>query len=100
MKIQKQYKIQQNESISKNSKKKVASSEYSSGEETTHVELSESADFVQNLKEAAELIDPQAVRMDVVEASREDVRQGRLGSEEDYEQAITALLLEGEDFEE
>ena len=100
MKIQKQYKVAQNESISKNSKKKSASSESSSVEETAQVELSQSADFVQSLKEAAEIVNPQSVRMDVVEASREDMRRGLLGSEEDYEQAITALLIEGEDFEE
>ena len=99
MKIQKQYKVAQNESISKNSKKKSASSESSSVEETAQVELSQSADFVQNLKEAAEIVNPQSVRMDVVEASREDMRRGLLGSEEDYEQAITALLIEKDDFE-
>ena len=100
MKIQNQYKVNQNESVSKSGKKKsVGVSENSSGE-GTQVELSESAGFVQNLKELAESTDPQSVRMDVVEASREDMRRGLLGTEEDYEQAIAALVLEDDDFEE
>jgi hypothetical protein len=99
VKIQNHYKVNQNESVSKNSKKKSQSSESSSAVETTHVELSESASFVQGLREAAEGVDPQEVRMDVVEASREDVRKGLLGSDEDYEQAISALLIENDNFE-
>ena len=99
MKILNHYKVNQNESVSKNSKKKSPTSETSSAEETTHVELSESASFVQGLREAAEGVNPQEVRMDVVESSREDVRKGLLGSVEDYEQAISALLIENDNFE-
>jgi hypothetical protein len=99
VKIQNHYKVNQNESVPKSSKKKSSSSESSSTQDTTHVELSESASFVQGLREAAEGTDPQEVRMDVVESSREDVRKGLLGSDEDYEQAISALLIENDDFE-
>ena len=68
-------------------------------EASTQVELSESAGFVQGLREMAEGVDPQEVRQDVVEASREDLRKGLLGSEQDYEQTINALLTESNDFE-
>ena len=69
MKIQNQYKINQNDSVSKSGKKKSSgASEHVSTEGGTQVELSDSADFVKNLLEIAENTDPQAVRMDVVEA--------------------------------
>ena len=101
MKIQNQYKINQNDSVSKSGKKKSSgSSEHVSTEEGTQIELSDSADFVQNLREIAENTDPQAVRMDVVEASREDLKRGLLGTDEDYEQTIASLLLEEDDLEE
>jgi hypothetical protein len=101
VKIQNQYKINQNESVSKSSKKKGAeSSNSTSAEGGTQVELSESAGFVQGLRELAEGTDPQSVRMDVVESSREDLRRGLLGTDEDYEQAIASLVLEKNDFEE
>ena len=38
--------------------------------------------------------------MDVVEASREDLKRGLLGTDEDYEQTIASLLLEDDDLEE
>lgn len=101
MKIQNQYKINQNDSVSKSGKKKSSgASEHVSTEGGTQVELSDSADFVQTLREIAEKTDPQAVRMDVVEASREDLRRGLLGTDEDYEQTIASLLLEEDDLEE
>ena len=101
MKIQNQYKINQNDSMSKSGKKKSSgASEHVSTEGGTQVELSDSADFVQNLREIAEGTDTQAVRMDVVEASREDLRRGLLGTDEDYEQTIAALILEDDDLEE
>lgn len=101
MKIQNQYKVNQNDSVSKGSKKKNAgASENASAEGGTQVELSESAGFVQNLRELAESTDPESVRMDIVEASREDLRRGLLGTDEDYEQVIASLLLEKDDFEE
>ena len=100
VKIQNQYKINQNDSVSKSGKKKSSgASEHTSTEGGTQVELSDSADFVQTLREIAENTDPQAVRMDVVEASREDLRRGLLGTDEDYEQTIASLLLEEDDFE-
>ena len=101
VKIQNQYKINQNDSVSKGGKKKSSSaSEHVSTEGGTQVELSDSADFVQSLREVAENTDPQAVRMDVVEASREDLKRGLLGTDEDYEQTIASLLLEDDDLEE
>ena len=100
MKIQNQYKIAQGDSVSKNSRKKtVQRSAGSQSEASTQVELSESAGFVQGLREMAEGIDPEEVRQDVVEASREDLQKGLLGSEQDYEQTINALLTESNDFE-
>ena len=100
MKIQNQYKINQNDSVSKSGKKKSSgTSETLLEGGGTQVELSDSADFVQNLREIAENTDPQAVRMDVVEETREDLRRGLLGTDEDYEQTIASLLLEEDDFE-
>lgn len=100
MKIQNQYKVSQSDSVSKSGKKKsVQGTERAQAEPTTQVELSESAGFVQGLREMAEGIDPQEVRLDVVEASREDLRKGLLGSDQDYEQTINALLTESNDFE-
>ena len=100
MKIQNQYKVAQSDSVSKNSRKKTGQrAAGSQSEASTQVELSESAGFVQGLREMAEGVDPQEVRLDVVEASREDLRKGLLGSEQDYEQTINALLTESNDFE-
>ena len=99
MKIQNQYKIAQNDSVSKGGKKKAVQSTESQSTATSQVELSESAGFVQGLRDVAEGINPQEVRQDVVDASREDLRKGLLGSEQDYEQTINALLTEKNDFE-
>ena len=39
-------------------------------------------------------MDPESVRNDVVEQSKADIRDGKLGTKEDYEQSITAFLME------
>ena len=96
MKIQNQYKVAQNSSVGKESKKKEASSssEFSGVSVQEDIQLSESASFVQNLRSTAETMDPEEVRSEVVEQAKSDIRDGTLGSKKDYEQTITALLME------
>ena len=59
------------------------------------ISLSSSASFIQELRDG---ILPQSiseeVRMDEVDAAKRDIREGKLGNEEDMKQAITALLIE------
>ena len=95
MKIQNQYKVAQNNSVAKESKKKEAgSSEFSGVSVQEEIQLSESASFVQNLRSTAETMDPEEVRSEVVDQAKSDIRDGTLGSKKDYEQTITALLME------
>ena len=55
------------------------------------IELSGAARFIQNLRsDASELPD---LRMDAVEQAKADVANGTLGTEEDLEAAVDALLL-------
>ena len=93
MKVQNQYKVVHNNSVTKGNKKKEADQVplFSPREE---VELSESASFVQNLRTTAETMNPEEVRSDVVEQSKADIRDGKLGTQEDYDQSITAFLME------
>ncbi len=95
MKIQNQYKVLQNNSTIKTGKKRdVASATGSGPAESSRVQLSDTASFVQELKESAELLSPEAVRPEVVEQAKRDIKEGKLGSKEDYEQTINALLSE------
>ena len=98
MKIQNQYKVLQNNSTVKAGKKReVDAGQQGVSSSSSHVELSDSAGFVQALKEAAEQVEPQSVRHEVVEQAKRDIREGKLGSKEDYEQAINALFSESND---
>ena len=99
MKIQNQYKVAQNNSVTKESKKKDAGSSLglSSSSLQEEVQLSESASFVQNLRATAEKMDPEEVRGEVVEQAKSDIRDGKLGSQQDYEQTINALLMEADE---
>ncbi|MEC7986830.1 MAG: hypothetical protein VX278_16800 [Myxococcota bacterium] len=98
MKIQNQYKVLQNNSTIKTGKKRSAASAASAQPSaSSQVQLSETASFVQELKEAAEQLSPEAIRPEVIEQARRDIKEGKLGSEEDYEQAVNALLSEPQD---
>ena len=95
MKVQNQYKVVHNNNVTKGSKKKEAD-QIPFLPQREEVDLSESASFVQSLRSTAEGTDPDEVRSDVVEQSKADIRDGKLGSKEDYEQSITALLMEAD----
>ena len=98
MKIQNQYKVLQNNSTIKTGKKRdVDSTAGRITAESSQVQLSDTASFVQDLKESAEQLSPDSVRPEVVEQAKRDIKEGKLGSKEDYEQAINALLLEPKD---
>ena len=98
MKIQNQYKVLQNNSTVKTGKKRESDADpQGPSSSSSHVQLSDTAGFVQELKEAAEQIDPEEVRPEVVEKAKRDIKEGRLGSNEDYEQAINALISESSD---
>ena len=56
------------------------------------VVLSEDARFVSDLQDA--FGDLEGVRLDVVEQARADLRSGQLGSEDDYQRTIDALMME------
>ena len=82
-------------SVSKSSSKsgvKSPSKGASSGASAKGVSLSNSANFVQSMREASEQI-PE-IRSDIVEQAKADIESGNLGNEKDYEQAVTALLME------
>ena len=69
------------------------SSEASSAtEESDGVSLSEQTSFIQVLKEAARGQEP--IRSELIEQAKVDLANGVLGSKEDYEQAINAILRE------
>lgn len=56
------------------------------------VSISEDARFLSDLREAATRLEE--IRPDVVEQARADIEQGLLGTDEDYDRAIEALLME------
>lgn len=56
------------------------------------VSLSEDGSFMQVLRQAAQGQEP--LRSELVEQAKQDLANGLLGSKEDYEQAINALLQE------
>ena len=95
MKIQNQYKVLQNNSTLKAGKKRdTGSASIEVPVASSQVQLSDSASFVQDLKEAAEQLSPESVRPEVVEQAKRDIKEGKLGSKDDYEQTINALLSE------
>ena len=56
------------------------------------VSLSDSMSLIQALRNAAKGQEP--IRSELIEQARRDIADGKLGTKEDYEQAITALLQE------
>lgn len=68
-----------------------ASSRFSSSSESG-VQLSEDSALIQTLREAAKGQEPS--RTELIQQAKEDIANGLLGSEEDFQQAITALLQE------
>lgn len=56
------------------------------------VQLSSEASFAQAMREAVKS-DPE-IRTDLVQQAKEDIENGQLGTIDDYERAISALLME------
>ena len=56
------------------------------------VQLSSEASFAQAMRDAAQAA-PE-MRTDMVQQAKEDVMNGQLGSIDDYERAISALMME------
>ena len=55
------------------------------------VSLSGPAQFLSSLRAAAK--DMPEVRNEIIDAARADIEAGRMGTEEDYERAVDALLM-------
>ncbi len=66
--------------------------ETSSNDSSDGVSLSEQTSFIQVLKDVAKGNEP--VSSELIEQAKSDIANGKLGSKEDYEQAINALLRE------
>ena len=83
-----------NKSENKGSISRPASSEASESPvvDKGGVNLSNSASFVQGLRDVSQEI-PE-IRVEEVEQAKADIESGTLGSDKDYDQAVTALLLE------
>ena len=92
MKINKPYNISSSQLLGKTSSKhgRDFGVESSKGPQTG-VTLSGSASFIQTMREAVESSE---VRPDVVAQAKEDIANQDLGSESDYNQSVTALLVE------
>jgi len=60
--------------------------------DSSGVHLSEDSSFVQAMREAAN--NQASSRSELIEQAKSDLANGLLGSSEDYEQAINALLQE------
>ncbi|MEC8380779.1 MAG: flagellar biosynthesis anti-sigma factor FlgM [Myxococcota bacterium] len=56
------------------------------------VQLSSEASFAQAMREAAQ--NAPEVRSDLVQQAKQDIANGQLGTIDDYERAISALLME------
>ena len=77
---------------SESKKERVSASQEESSVPQDGVSLSQDGSFIQLLRQAAEGKEP--LRSELVERAKEDLASGLLGSKEDYEQAINALLSE------
>jgi anti-sigma28 factor (negative regulator of flagellin synthesis) len=73
-------------------RKQTAATSQSDSFGTSDVHLSEDSSFVQAMREAARNQD--ASRAELIEQAKTDLANGLLGSDEDYEHAINALLQE------
>ena len=61
-------------------------------EKSDGVSLSVEGAFIQTLRQAAKGEEP--LRSDLIEQAKQDLANGLLGTEEDFEQAVNALLQE------
>ena len=62
------------------------------GEDVERVFLSDTAQFIQSLRET--MIDQPEARDELVALARADLESGALGSDADYDRAVDALLSE------
>ena len=93
MKITRPAHLQPSSLSSKATKKSASSTSVGkSAASEAGVSLSENASFIQSIRDSA-VLEP-AVRADLVEQAKRDIDAGELGSPKDYDQAITALLME------
>lgn len=76
------------------SKKRVSVQKDESSQTTASdgVSLSEEGSLLQSIRDAAQGQEPS--RMALIEQAKRDLVEGKLGSTEDFEQAINALFLE------
>ena len=73
--------------------KKVGTKETASTDsESLGVQISEDSTLIQTFRQAAQGQEP--VSAELIERAKADLAQGLLGSKEEFEQAITALLQE------
>jgi len=56
------------------------------------VSISEEAKYLAGIRDAAG--SQEDIRADMVEQARQDIAEGRLGTEEDYRRAVDALMME------
>lgn len=73
-------------------KKAVSKNSSSTEPEGLGVQISEDSTLIQSFRQAAQGQEP--VSAELIEQAKSDLAQGLLGSKEDFEQAITALLQE------
>ena len=79
-------------SASKGKSGQLSSPETSRKSGRSGVNLSDSANFIQSLKDASQ--DFTSIRQELVDEAKADIESGKLGTEKDFEQTITALLME------
>ena len=92
MKINKPYNVSGSHNIGKSVVKSSKEAPTSASDQTrSGVQLSGAASFVQAMREAQVST---AIRSDVVIQAQQDVENHTIGSETDYNQAITSLLAE------
>ena len=77
---------------SKGKSAQLNSSEVSKKPGKPGLKLSNSANFIQSLKDAT--ADFTSIRQEMVDEAKADIESGRLGTDADYDQTITALLME------
>ena len=92
MKINKPYNISGSHQLGKTSSKggRDTAVAHSNAHESG-VKLSGSASFIQTMREA---VVSSGIRTEVVEQAKEDIENQTIGSETDYNQSVTALLVE------
>ena len=92
MKINKPYNITGTHQLGKAASKGGRDSAVvSSTSSESGLKLSGSASFIQSMREA---VDSSSIRTEVVAQAKDDIENQTVGSETDYNQSITALLVE------